>query len=322
MNQIPNYNENGFSQRLQEAIGSESIRKFSERCKLSPATISNYINGQHGPSLENIEIIAKAAKVDIAWLAFGGGNEIVDDMDTNNHEAQNEFTGYTDFGLRLREVISKTSIKSFSAKSGLGTTTLNSYMKGTSYPTLDRLSLIASTANVSFNWLSTGNDYKAASAESTSHIKIPHFNIQASAGAGSELVEIDSYKNTIGIHTQTLLDHGLTPENLMSMYVRGDSMEPSLFDGDAVLIKKVVDSFSVLEGVYIFRIHSEIFIKRIQFNKYAATLKVDSDNAFYDSYIISGSDLNDVEIIGEVVCTIFSKIRRFSRVTDDAVAIN
>lgn len=229
---------------------------------------------------------------------------------------------HIDFSQRLKLVIGDERVEDFSKRCTISKTTLHNYLNGGSSPTLERLGLIAKAAEVDISWLVTGNDYKAASAESADYIKIPHFNIQASAGAGSELVEIDAYKNTIGIHTQTLLDHGLTPENLMSMYVRGDSMEPSLFDGDAVLIKKVVDSFSVLEGVYIFRIHSEIFIKRIQFNKYAATLKVDSDNAFYDSYIISGSDLNDVEIIGEVVCTIFSKIRRFSRVTDDAVAIN
>lgn len=230
---------------------------------------------------------------------------------------------HTDFGERLKEVIGTTSIKSFSMDSGLGTTTLQSYMKGASYPTLDRLNLIAATAKVDINWLLTGGDHvSTAHSNSSKYIKIPHFDVQASAGTGSELVESGISKNTVDIHSQTLLDQGLNPEGLLSMYVKGDSMEPSLFDGDMILVKKMISPFSILEGVYIFRVFNEIFIKRIQFNKYSAKLKVDSDNPFYDSYTITGNDLNDVEIIGEVICTIFSKVRRITRPASETIAMD
>ena len=230
---------------------------------------------------------------------------------------------HTDFGERLKTVIGATSIKSFSIESGLGTTTLQSYMKGASYPTLDRLNLIAATAKVNINWLLTGqDDTNTTHSNSLKYTKIPHFDVQASAGTGSELVESGISKNTVDIHPQTLLDQGLNPEGLLSMYVKGDSMEPSLFDGDMILVKKMISPFSILEGVYIFRVFNEIFIKRIQFNKYSAKLKVDSDNPFYDSYTITGNDLNDVEIIGEVICTIFSKVRRITRPTSETMAMD
>lgn len=227
---------------------------------------------------------------------------------------------YTNFGERLKEVIGENSIKSFSIKSGLGTTTIQSYMKGTSYPTLDRLDIIAATAKVNINWLLTGQD--DANINTLEYTKIPHFNVHTLAGTCSELAESGLDKNTVDINSQTLLDQGLNPESLLAMYVKGDSMEPSLFHGDMILIKKIITPFSILEGVYILRVFNEIFIKRIQFNKYSAKLKVDSDNPFYDSYTVTGDDLNDVEIIGEVTCTIFSQVRRAAQPSGESIIEN
>nr|WP_075518871.1 LexA family transcriptional regulator [Moritella viscosa]SHO06899.1 Peptidase, S24 (LexA) family [Moritella viscosa] len=229
---------------------------------------------------------------------------------------------FSDFGLRLKSAIGNETIDNFSTRCNISKTTIQHYIKGSRYPALERLDVIAKTADVDVAWLATGNDYQASSSENSDYIKIPHFDVQASAGSGSELVESGISKNTVDIHPQTLLDQGLNPEGLLSMYVKGDSMEPSLFDGDMILVKKMISPFSILEGVYIFRVFNEIFIKRIQFNKYSAKLKVDSDNPFYDSYTITGNDLNDVEIIGEVICTIFSKVRRIVRPTDEFVAVN
>ncbi|SQD80417.1 XRE family transcriptional regulator [Moritella yayanosii] len=229
---------------------------------------------------------------------------------------------YTNFGQRLKLIIGDESIENFSKRCSLGKTTIQNYLNSNRYPTLERLDVIAKTADVDVSWLTTGNDYQTSSPDNSDYTKIPHFDVQASAGTGSELVESGINKNTVDIHPQTLLDQGLNPEGLLSMYVKGDSMEPSLFDGDMILVKKMITPFSILEGVYIFRVFNEIFIKRIQFNKYSAKLKVDSDNPFYDSYTITGNDLNDVEIIGEVICTIFSKVRRITRPTEESVEIN
>jgi len=226
------------------------------------------------------------------------------------------------FAARLKLIIGDERIDDFSKRCTISKTTIHHYLNGSRFPTLERLDVIAKTADVNIAWLATGNDYQASSSDNSDYIKIPHFDVQASAGTGSELVESGISKNTVDIHPQTLLDQGLNPEGLLSMYVKGDSMEPSLFDGDMILVKKMISPFSILEGVYIFRVINEIFIKRIQFNKYSAKLKVDSDNPFYDSYTITGNDLNDVEIIGEVICTIFSKVRRITRPASETIAMD
>ena len=140
-------------------------------------------------------------------------------------------------------------------------------------------------------------------------IKIPHFEVFASAGFGVLPFEDSDSEYEIEIHPQILLNQGVVPKDLFSMPVRGDSMEPSLYEGDIVLVKRLQQPYSILEGVYVLRIDHEIFIKRIQFNKFESRLRVDSDNSYYDSYLIMGEDLNSVEIIGEAVCSL-GRIRR------------
>ncbi len=142
-------------------------------------------------------------------------------------------------------------------------------------------------------------------------IKIPYYEVFASAGHGVLPFESDDPQYAIDIHPQILLNQGVVPKDLFSMPVRGDSMEPSLYEGDIVLVKRVKQPYSVLEGVFVIRIDHELFIKRIQFNRFESRLKVDSDNPYYDSYLIMGEDLNSIEIIGEAVCSL-GKIRRQS----------
>lgn len=152
--------------------------------------------------------------------------------------------------------------------------------------------------------------------------KIPFYDVHVSAGHGSVPEEGELSPYSIDIHPQLLLNQGLPIANLFIVPVKGDSMEPSLFDGDLVVLKRVSPPLLVLEGVYLLRIGNELFIKRIQFNKFEAKLRVDSDNSFYDSYTISGEDLNYVEIYGECVLTIgrARRVKLSLPQTDEALA--
>ncbi|MGB0893255.1 MAG: helix-turn-helix domain-containing protein [Parashewanella sp.] len=140
-------------------------------------------------------------------------------------------------------------------------------------------------------------------------VSIPFFEVYASAGDGILPFEESNSEYEIDIHPQILLNQGVVPKDLFSMPVRGDSMEPALYEGDIVLVRRLNQPSSILEGVYVLRIDHEIFVKRIQFNKFESRLRVDSDNPYYDSYLIMGDDLNSVEIIGEAVCSL-GRIRR------------
>lgn len=61
-----------FSERLREAIGSQSVLAFSKSCGISDSLVRKYLAGSL-PGTDNLVLMAKAAGVSIAWLAAGEG---------------------------------------------------------------------------------------------------------------------------------------------------------------------------------------------------------------------------------------------------------
>lgn len=140
---------------------------------------------------------------------------------------------------------------------------------------------------------------------------IPYYDVYASAGHGA-FVDGEPMPSILDIDPNFLINQGISPKSLFAIPVKGDSMEPTFFDGDVAVMKVPTPPVLVLEGVYLIRIGGELFIKRIQYNKFEARLRVDSDNDFYHSYTISNEDLNAVEILGEAVLTLARPRKRFS----------
>lgn len=71
----PSEPESGkFSERLREAIGSQSVLAFSKECGISDSLVRKYLGGSL-PGTDNLVIMARAAKVSIAWLAAGEGDK-------------------------------------------------------------------------------------------------------------------------------------------------------------------------------------------------------------------------------------------------------
>lgn len=69
----------------------------------------------------------------------------------------NETAGLRLFPDRLRETLGGKSIRGFARECGLSEGVLRSYLRGDTFPTLDRLEAISSAAGVSATWLATGD---------------------------------------------------------------------------------------------------------------------------------------------------------------------
>jgi len=63
----------GFSERLELAIGSESINAFAKKAGIGESLIRNYIKKGTTPGLDKVIAIAKAADVSLDWLVLGKG---------------------------------------------------------------------------------------------------------------------------------------------------------------------------------------------------------------------------------------------------------
>lgn len=70
----PDTESGKFSERLREAIGSQSVLAFSKACGISDSLVRKYLGGSL-PGTDNLVLMARAAKVSIAWLAAGEGEK-------------------------------------------------------------------------------------------------------------------------------------------------------------------------------------------------------------------------------------------------------
>jgi len=93
---------------------------------------------------------------------------------------------------------------------------------------------------------------------------------------------------------------GLKPDNCKALYVRGNSMNPGLEDGDTVLIdvsKTEVRDDEVYAVVY----HGDLFIKRL-FRVPGGGIELRSDNdRVYKPVMVLGADLEHLIVLGKKV---------------------
>ncbi len=136
----------------------------------------------------------------------------------------------------------------------------------------------------------------------TNNIKslIPKLVLKPSAGGGS-MVDIEDVENYIAFQKEWFRKNIKAPkDSLKSMTANGDSMEPTIRNGDMLLVD-VSQNQAKTDNIYIIRIDDCLVVKRVQCildNK----LQIVSDNKNYDSYQIDLTDgAQDIKIIGKVV---------------------
>lgn len=134
------------------------------------------------------------------------------------------------------------------------------------------------------------------------HIKLPFYEISASAGVGL-LAEVEERPKTISFEPYWLRNEiGVCPNNVFLMLVDGDSMQPTLKNGSMIMVNKDIDNLS--DGIYVMRYDNNLLVKRLQMLP-GGIIRVKSDNSMYDPWEITKSQLDGEELalIGRVVWT-------------------
>lgn len=83
-------------------------------------------------------------------------------------------------------------------------------------------------------------------------------------------------------------------------FVKGDSMEPKILDGDLILVKKV--DFLDNGSIGIFKLNDDIFCKKYYENPLTKEITLKSINKTYKS--IELQEIDEFYILGKVVCKI------------------
>lgn len=210
------------------------------------------------------------------------------------------------FAERLKEAIGDETVRSFSRRCGLSEATLRDYLKGSSYPTIDRLQKIAVTAGMPMAWFI--NEPLAINEAPASYIAdtelfdefalIPGYAVQVSAGHGSLTQGELEPSRHLAFRRKWLRWRGFDEKELAIVWSKGDSMEPTISNNDTLVVH--LGRTRPVDGhIYVVRNDDQLWVKRLQV--WPDTWVLISDNAIYPPMTIPKDEQHTFEVIGQVV---------------------
>lgn len=130
-------------------------------------------------------------------------------------------------------------------------------------------------------------------------VRVGRMAVQASAGRG-EMIDNEFAIGSYAFDQAWL--RGIcraNPNNLSIIKVSGDSMAPTLADGDDVLVDHSNIGSAFRDGIYVLRRDDTLMVKRLALAPSSGMLTISSDNAAYPTW--RDVMLESVTIIGRVV---------------------
>lgn len=210
-----------------------------------------------------------------------------------------------DFQGRLKDLQGDASARSFAQSIGVGEGTFRALLKG-GKPTLDTLVAIAEATGVEIAWLATGKGQKwpATAAEAQSEAleatfaTIPRLAVEVSAGNGA-LAHHEEPGDTLAFRADWLRRMGINPRAARALTVRGDSMEPTIRDGDILLVDTSID-YVRDNALYVVVLGGLVLVKRVHVKR-DGSLTLISDNTTFPPEDVPANETGDLSIAGRVM---------------------
>ncbi len=133
-------------------------------------------------------------------------------------------------------------------------------------------------------------------AEMIAVMRVP---VSASAGSGS--LPCDERSRPYFAFDERWLQRmtSANANDLVIIRVEGDSMAPTLGDGDDILIDRGDDAKRLRDGIYVLRIDDALIVKRVALNPVTRRVTLQSDNPAYPDW--PDLELDAVTCIGRVI---------------------
>ena len=224
--------------------------------------------------------------------------------------------------IRLKSGLSQTS---FAEQFGLAQTTYGPYETGKRSVPDELKQQLSQRFNVNLHWLITGHGemYVGGNAEESAcsgnsndgavarqplalrdSVEVPMLDLKLSAGMGDEWGLGSPTGESIYVPKRVARRY---PSNsvFVGALVDGDSMEPTLHDGEPVVFVK---GFVKGDGIYVLAVNGELFVKRLEFNRILNRLRIISDNPKYHPTELGMDALEGVRILGKVVIWVHGEV--------------
>lgn len=211
---------------------------------------------------------------------------------------------HLDIGERIRLVRENQSRDEFSATVGVSRNTLMRYERGERRPDADFLRRVCEHYPVDPAWLLLGQaeaDHPIPAVEdpfSEDFALVPLYSVEVSAGHGAA-IDQERPAARLAFRRDWLKEIGLQENKIATVTASGDSMEPTIHDGD-VLLLDTTQRQVIKDAIYVVRQDRLLYVKRLQ-RLYDGSIRIGSDNPAYTHEIVPKRDLPFLEIIGRVV---------------------
>lgn len=169
---------------------------------------------------------------------------------------------------------------------------------------------IAKVLGVSPDWLMTGKGEQPSFSQAVENIdteeeekhqlRVEVLDVYASAGNGSFLTgDLAGDICAIEFENEYFMQsfQRANEKGLAIINVTGDSMEPTLQNGDLLYVD-VRKNYYCGDGIYVFSLGDTLYVKRLQLT--GNKLLIHSDNKFYDTWDIHPEDEEQFIIHGKV----------------------
>lgn len=131
-------------------------------------------------------------------------------------------------------------------------------------------------------------------------VAVPRLALGASAGLGT-LDEDERAAGVMAFDARWLRHLGVRPQRVSIIRVDGESMAPTLNDGDDIMVDHDDAAERLRDGVYVLRLDGVLMVKRVALGPLRGRFSVLSDNAHYPDW--ADIDPALVDIVGRVVWT-------------------
>ncbi|GJD93404.1 LexA family transcriptional regulator [Methylobacterium iners] len=202
---------------------------------------------------------------------------------------------------RLRAIVdAHGGNKEFARISGIPLGSLNNYLSGVAMK-LPTLIKVADAARMTLDEVvgRAVTPQRVTSDTTELFIPIPHLEVRASAGSGlAPMMEEGDEGRQIAFRSSWLRALGIAPQNAEFLTAEGDSMWPTIHDGDLMLVDRGYGE--VVNGkIYVLVVNGLVVVKRVSLLAFGGLMLI-ADNERYPSETVPRSEVENLNFQARV----------------------
>ena len=210
---------------------------------------------------------------------------------------------------RLNQVVNTVGgIRQAAEVSGIPLSTLSDALAGRSDLRSSAMAALAEATDTSLDWIMFGDSERqdrfrtpaptASGGQLPSFISIPRFKLLSPGKPSRRQLDTNSQDSSIMFREDWMRRVGLDPKLAEALVAADDSMEPTIREGDLVVVDRSARQISD-NGIYVLAVAGMAFIKRVQIQR-DGSLVMKCDNSHYSDELVGADEAQDLQVEGRV----------------------